>query len=75
MNTLKSFRGNTEVLKNQDHYDYIQKYPEDLLQNQKFITVLSEIQKRTEDTTYFYEDLIPQIQDLVNQISNEIKTD
>jgi hypothetical protein len=75
MNTLKSFRGKTEVLKNQDHYDYIQKYSEDLLQNQKFITVLSEIQKRTEDTTYFYEDLIPQIQDLVNQISNEIKTD
>ncbi|WP_297690693.1 DUF6090 family protein [uncultured Eudoraea sp.] len=75
MNTLKSFRGNTEVLKNQDHYDYIKKYPEDLLQNQDFITLLSEIQKRTEDTKYYYEDLIPQIQDLVNQISNEIKID
>jgi hypothetical protein len=73
MNTLKSFRGNTEVLKNQDHYDYIKKYPEDLLQNQDFITLLAGIQERTENTKYFYEDLIPQIQDLVNQISNEIK--
>jgi len=73
METLKSFSIHIEVLKNNSHYDYIKKYPEELFQNQDFITLLSEIQRRTEKIGDVYNDLIPQIEDFVNQIKREIK--
>ena len=73
MNTLKAFSEHTTVSKNKDHYDYIKKYPNDLFQNQDFITLLGEVQKRGKTTLASYEFIIPEIRDMMVQIDNELK--
>lgn len=75
MNTLKSFSDHTIVSKNKDHYDYIKKYPKDLFQNQDFITLLGEIKRRAKITLGYYEYIIPDIRDLMDQIDNELKNE
>ena len=73
MKTLKSFSFHTSVSKNKDDYQYTREYPKDLFQNQDFITLIGEIQNRAKITSEYYKYPIPEIQDLIVQIDNELK--
>ncbi len=71
--TLKSFFGPTEVIRHEDHYDYVQKFPDDLFQKPEFSKLLGEIHTRARNVRGYYMALPQMLQKLVNQIEIEIK--
>jgi len=72
---LTSFLGSTEVLRHEDHYDYVSKYPKDLFRNPNFAKLLGEIHSRGRRVRAGYKSSIPLLQNLVNQIETELLND
>ena len=70
---LISFLGDIEVNYHDDHIDFISKFPEDLFQNQEFIKLIKDINKRAIIVKSQYKKAIQDIESVHKIIDDELK--